>query len=120
VPEPFASMLKDHLRNRPNLRTTGGMADTPWLFPGQYPGKHMDTQTMMFTLRDLGINLFGARNSALRNLVAEIPPPVVAQLLGYSNNCAQHQAQLAAQPWSRYSRSGRRPGMASPGLQRNP
>ncbi|MDT5357267.1 MAG: hypothetical protein QOJ56_5799 [Mycobacterium sp.] len=113
-------MLKDHLRNRPNLRTTGGMADTPWLFPGQYPGKHMDTQTMMFTLRDLGINLFGARNSALRNLVAEIPPPVVAQLLGYSNNCAQHQAQLAAQPWSRYSRSGRRPGMASPGLQRNP
>ncbi len=53
-------------------------------------------------LRTLGINLLGARNSALQNLVAEIPPPVVAQLLSYSHNCTQRHAQLAAQPWSRY------------------
>jgi hypothetical protein len=36
------------------------------------------------------------------NLVAEMPPPVVANLLGYSHNCTQRHAQLAAQPWSRY------------------
>ena len=102
VPEPFAGMVKKHLHNRSNLRTAGGMASTPWLFPGQNPGKHLDTQTMMHRLRNLGINLLGARNSALRNLVAEIPPPVVAHLLGYSNSCTQYHAQLAAQPWSRY------------------
>lgn len=61
------------------------------------------SQTMMLRLRNRGINLLGARNSALRNLVAEIPPPVVAHLLGYSNNCTQRHAQLAAQPWSRYA-----------------
>ena len=57
---------------------------------------------MMMALRTLGINLLGARNSALQNLVAEIPPPVVANLLGYSHNCTQCHAELAAQPWSRY------------------
>ena len=50
APEPFAGMLKDHLNNRPNLRTGGGMAATPWLFPGHRPGKHLDTQTMASAL----------------------------------------------------------------------
>jgi hypothetical protein len=102
VPEPFADMLKDHLRNRPNLRTAGGTTANPWLFPGRRAGKHLEHHTMMLKLRTLGINLLGARNSALQNLVAEIPPPVVAHLLGYSHNCTQRHAQLAAQPWSRY------------------
>ncbi|QEN17586.1 recombinase XerD (plasmid) [Mycolicibacterium sp. ELW1] len=102
VPEPFADMLKDHLRDRPNLRTAGGMVTNPWLFPGHRAGKHLDPHTMMMALRTLGVNLLGARNSALGNLVAEIPPPVVAHLLGYSHNCTQRHAQLAGQPWSRY------------------
>jgi len=99
VPEPFAGMLKDHLNNRPNLRTGGGMAATPWLFPGHRPGKHLDTQTM---LSALGISVLGARNSALRNLVADVPPPVVANLLGYSHNCTQYHAERAGHRWSRY------------------
>lgn len=102
MPEPFADMLKDHLRNRPNLRTAGGTSANPWLFPGRRAGKHLEHHTMMLKLRTLGINLLGARNSALQNLVAEIPPPVVAHLLDYSHNCTQRHAQLAAQPWSRY------------------
>ena len=59
-------MLKDHLNNRPNLRTGEGMAATPWLFLGHLPGKHLHTQTM---LSALGISVLAARNSALRNLV---------------------------------------------------
>ena len=57
---------------------------------------------MMMALRTMGINLLGARNSALQNLVAEIPLPVVAHVLGYSHGYTQRHAQLAAQPWSRY------------------
>jgi hypothetical protein len=102
VPEPFADMLKEHLHNRPNLRTAGGIITNPWLFPGHRAGKHLDPHTMMMALRTLGIDLLGARNSALQNLVAEIPPPVVANLLGYSHNCTQRHAQLAAQTWARY------------------
>ena len=53
-------------------------------------------------LHNRGISVLGARNSALQNLVAEIPPPVVANLLGYSHTCTQYHAQLAAQTWARY------------------
>jgi hypothetical protein len=59
-----------------NLRTAGGMVANAWLFPGYHPGKHLDAQTIMQRLRNLGINLLGARNSALQNLVAEVPLPL--------------------------------------------
>jgi hypothetical protein len=55
VPAPFASMLSQHLHDRPNLRTTGGAAGTPWLFPSTYPGKHLEAQFVMKRLRALGI-----------------------------------------------------------------
>jgi hypothetical protein len=47
----------------------------------------------MKRLRDLGINLFGARNTALQSLVVEAPPPLVAELLGYSYNVTQLHAR---------------------------
>lgn len=56
-----------------------------------------------FRLRHLGINLLGARNSAIQNLVAEVPPPLVAELLGYSYQVAHRHAEIAAQPWSQYA-----------------
>ncbi|MGH3557691.1 MAG: hypothetical protein ACRDTK_09425 [Mycobacterium sp.] len=102
VSEPFAAMLKDHLHNRPNLRTGAGMTANPWLFPGCNAGKHLHPQTMLGRLHNRGISVLGARNAALQNLVAEIPPPIVAHLLGDSHNTTQHHARLAARPWSRY------------------
>ncbi len=102
VPVPFAEMLTDHLHNRTNLRTGAAMASNPWLFPGRNAGKHLDPQTIQMRLHNRGISVLGARNSALQNLVAEIPPPVVANLLGYSHTCTQYHAQLAAQTWARY------------------
>ncbi len=56
-----------------------------------------------FRLRHLGINLLGARNSAIQNLVAEVPPPLVAELLGYSYQVAHRHAEIAAQPWPQYA-----------------
>ena len=41
-----------------------------------------------------------ARNTALQSLVVEAPPPLVAELLGYSYNTTQRHAQIAAQPWA--------------------
>ena len=90
-------MLTHHLHDRPNLRTGGGTIATPWLFPGYRPGKHLDAQSIMLWLRKLGIDLLGARKSALGNFVAEVPPPLVAELLGYSYRFSQRHAELAAQ-----------------------
>ncbi len=100
VPEPFAELLKSHITNRPNLRTAG--ADNPWLLPGYRPGEHLHPNTLMDRLRELGIDLLGARNTALRELVTQVPPPVVAEMLGYSDQVVHRHAELAAQPWDRY------------------
>ena len=47
----------------------------------------------MTRLRNLGINLLAARNTALQSLVVEPPPPLVAELLGYSYNTTQRHAE---------------------------
>lgn len=105
VPQPFDQMLKEHIRNRPNLRTSG--ADNEWLFPGYRPGEHLHPGTVMLRLRQLGIDLLGARNTALRELVTLMPPPIVAEMLGYSDHVAHRHAELAAQQWSRYATGNR-------------
>jgi hypothetical protein len=94
-------MLKSYIGNRPNLRTGG--AANPWLFPGYRPGEHLHPNTLMDRLRGFGIDLLGARNTALRELVTQVPAPVVAELLGYSDQVVHRHAGLAAQPWGRYA-----------------
>ncbi len=102
VPEPFASQLNYHRHNRPNLRTAVGAVGTPWLFTSNRPGRHIDPQAIMMRLRALGINLQGARNTALQTLVSEIPAPLVAEMLGYSDEVTQKHAAEAGRTWARY------------------
>ncbi|MCW2787469.1 MAG: hypothetical protein JWP74_3986 [Marmoricola sp.] len=74
LPEPFAGMIRQHLKSRPNLRTTGGSLETPWLFPGARAGKHVGPQSIMKRLRQLGINLLGAQGRASFDLGVLDPP----------------------------------------------
>lgn len=102
VPQPFADLINSHTQNRPNLRTAGGPT-SPWIFPGTVAGQHLHPNTIMSRLRALGINLQGARNRALTDLVTEIPPPLVAETLGYSHQVTYKYAEHAAEPWVRYA-----------------
>lgn len=102
VPEPFAQLLRDYIAQRPNLRTGAG-PDSPWLFPSTLAGRHLHPNTVMDRLRDLGINLLGARNRAISELVLEVPPSLVAESLGYSTQVAFLHADKAAEPWTRYA-----------------
>ena len=102
VPQPFADMLMNHTGSRPNLRAAGGLATSPWLFPGVQAGRHVAPQAIAERLERLGIDLLGARNTTLQSLVGAAPPPVVAELLGYSYATTQLHAEIAAQPWGRY------------------
>lgn len=56
----------------------------------------------MQRLRRLGINLQGARNTALQMLVSEIPAPLVAEMLGYSDQVTQKHAAEAGKTWAKY------------------
>jgi hypothetical protein len=102
VPAPFAQLLRDHITRRPNLRTGSGPG-SPWLFPSTLAGRHLHPNTVMDRLRDLGINLLGARNRAISELVLEAPPSLVADAPGYSAKVVFLHADKAAEPWARYA-----------------
>ena len=103
VPHPFAGMLERPPPQPTQPANRRRHRRQPMAFPRAQSRKtHLHPHSMLRKLHHRGINVLGARNCALQNLVAEIPPPVVAHLLGYSHHCTHHHAQLAAQPWSRY------------------
>jgi hypothetical protein len=97
--------VREHLAARPNLRTGAG-PDSPWLFPSTLAGRHLHPNTVMDRLRNLGVDLLGARNRAIGELVLECPPSLVAETLGYSTKVAFLHADKGAEPWDRYA--GRR------------
>ncbi|MDQ0075723.1 hypothetical protein [Arthrobacter oryzae] len=56
----------------------------------------------MLRLRGLGLDLRGARNTALDEHLSVTPPPLVADALGYSYQVAFLHADAAGDAWSRY------------------
>lgn len=50
-----------------------------------------------------GIHLAGSRTGALRRLVLDCPPPVVADMLGYGYHSMDRHAVRAGSPWSSYA-----------------
>lgn len=105
VPAPFAQLLLEHISDRPNLQTGAG-SNSDWLFPSTRAGQHLHPGTLMNRIHALGVDLLGARNRAIADLVTEVPPALVADALGYSHQVAFKHAAAAAEPWSRYA--GRR------------
>lgn len=108
VPAQIAPMFWDYHNDRPNQQT--GNAGSQWLFPGTLPGQHIHADAMMSQLRALGIDLGGARNSALRSLIEELPPTLVANALGYSYQVIHKHAADAATPMAGYATKPASPG----------
>jgi hypothetical protein len=104
VPEPFAALLRLHLAHRPNMQTVNSSGNR-WLFPGGRAGRPLSSNAVTTRLGRLGIDLLGARNSSIRELVRQVPPPIAAKQLGYSNQFAFKHAALAAEPLGRYAQT---------------
>lgn len=107
VPGPVLPLLTQHLDGRRNTNTAANV-DSPWLFPGYRPGQPLDRSRLMNLVRDSGVHLLGGRNSALRQLVLDMPPAIAAQALGYSPQIAEAHARNAGTTWVTYAsyRSG--------------
>ena len=63
---------------------------------------------MAAQLRDHGLPLRTARISALRQLVLQVPAPVIADALGFHHTTTTRQHVNAGATWSRYV-TGERP-----------
>ncbi len=102
IPVPFAAMVCQLLAQRPNLNTAANPS-SPWLFPGRVADNHVRPSTLRSGAMAMGINLMAARSAALRQLVLDCPPAVVADMLGYSYQAIDRHAVRAGSRWSSYA-----------------
>ena len=99
---PFAALLLEATAQRDNLQTATNPG-ARWLFPGRRAGQPLNVNTLTQLVRDLGIPALAGRTAALRQLVLQVPAPVVAQALGYHHSTTTRVASEAGTPWSRYA-----------------
>jgi integrase len=111
MPEPLDQLLREHLdRGGPASYANTGT----WLFPGRLPGKHLVTENIRSELVAHGIRPHYARHAAMFHLAADLPTPVLAELLGISPTTASRWAAPSARTWAQYTamRRGDRPDRA--------
>jgi integrase len=110
VPEPVAALLLDHIGHRLNL-TTATNREARWLFPGRRGGQPLTVDAVERHFRRHQIPALGGRTAAIRHLVLQTPAPVVARMLGYTQDQTARLAAEAGTPWSHYGpETGQRSG----------
>lgn len=100
IPEPIGSLALQLSHHRENTGTFNH--DGPWLFPGRSPHQAIQAEQLAERLAKVGINRVG-RLAALNHLVAEIPAPVLAKLIGYSPNVVAQHAVHQRVDWASYA-----------------
>ncbi|WP_432159085.1 MULTISPECIES: hypothetical protein [unclassified Streptomyces] len=104
VPPRLAELLHQ-LAQAPRRRSslTRHLADQPlWLFPGVLPGHPLSRKAFNDQLVRQGIQTRSARTAALIALAAELPAPVLADLLGVHIQTALKWTHHAQRGWSVY------------------
>jgi hypothetical protein len=101
LPEPLDELVVEQL-GRQGQASYASRAD-PWLFPGGTPGKHLSTESIRSHLVERGIQPSDARKAAMFQLAAEMPTPILADILGLATNTSVRWATLAARDWSYYT-----------------
>jgi hypothetical protein len=107
VPPPFDDLLHQ-LAGARHDHVPANRAST-WLFPGRQAWQPAEYQGMAQQLRDLGLPLRTARISALRQLVLQVPAPVIADALGFHHTTTTRQHLNAGAPWSQYASGDHHP-----------
>lgn len=106
LPDPFAAIA----RNLPLKRRTGTAEQLPttWLFAGGHAGKPLSATSLGNRLRAIGIEPRKLRLSATEQLARELPPSVLAGILGLNaHTVAKHTFKTNGQ-WANYA-ADRRP-----------
>jgi hypothetical protein len=106
VPPPFDALLHQLAASRHDHVPANHASS--WLFPGRHAGQPASYRGMLIQLRDLDLPMRTARISALRQLVLQVPAPVVADALGFHHTTTTRQHVNVGATWSHYV-AGSRP-----------
>jgi hypothetical protein len=100
MPAVLDDLIREHLQHRgKSLYASRG---TGWLFPGGNPGRHLATENIRAQLVAIGVKPYEARKATLYQLAADMPAPVLAELIGITDTNAAEWARLAARDWTGY------------------
>ncbi len=100
MPPVLDDLIREHLEHRG--KSLYASRDTGWLFPGGNPGHHLATENIRSQLVAIGIKPYESRKATLFQLAGDMPAPVLAELIGITNNNAADWARLAARDWTDY------------------
>ncbi|HEX3005440.1 MAG TPA: hypothetical protein VHO27_14595 [Angustibacter sp.] len=101
LPEPFATLV----RSLPSPRRAGvaEQLSADWLFPGQRAGRHLAAASLGRRLRVIGIEPRRARLAALDQFSAEIPPAMLAGVLGLKTPHVVRHTTRSGGDWAHYA-----------------
>jgi integrase len=89
LPAAATPWVEEILRDVPIKHRVGGSRrDDTWLFPGYRHGDHMLPSSLTVKLRALGVSPARAHQVATAAIITQVPPAVVARLLGVSVSTA--------------------------------
>ena len=102
-PEPLAGHARALLeQRRPAPRKANLPTDVGWLFPGNVPGRPITAQGLSRQLARSGVRAETHRLTALYQFAAEMPAPLLADILGVSTRTAEVWSRLASRTWVDY------------------
>lgn len=99
LPPKLARLIGDQLQHSPRHSNTAGCR---YLLPGHSPGRPRNPLGLAGTLRHHGLPARAARNTAMMDALVDLPPMVIADLLGIHPKTAERWATLTGGNWSEY------------------
>ncbi|KAF0957379.1 hypothetical protein [Rhodococcus sp. T7] len=103
VPPAVAVLVTELVASARNMTTAASRGRAHYLFPSPVtPGVPLHAHTLSVSLTRLGIPTRVARNTALFTLTAELPAPVVADLLGMHIHTTTQWADYTRRDWTHY------------------
>lgn len=102
LPEPLGALTGELAATARHNIATMHNPTSRWLFPGRAAGHPIQAEQLGERLARLQINSRG-RVGALNGLVADIPAPILGQLIGYSPNIIAEHARAQGVDWAAYA-----------------
>ncbi|MEU2518863.1 XRE family transcriptional regulator [Streptomyces pseudogriseolus] len=98
LPPKLARLIDDHLEE--GFRHSNEA--TRYLLPGRVPGRPRNPAGLSDKLQRYGLPARAARNTAMMQALADLPPGVLADLIGIQPRTAERFAAMAGENWSDY------------------
>ena len=103
LPPPLATLTLELANLSASRQPSARPEALAWLFPGARPGSHISAGRLATALTNkIGIYVRPGRGGALNALAADLPAPVLAELLGLSIATATRWTALAARDSAEY------------------